>query len=191
MLDKVTPQAIEIESAVLGCMMQFNECLLSGLNILSLDSFFKPENKKIYEAITSLNKQSNKVDMLTVVQQLQKNGDLLSVGGALYVSQLNSGVSSSGSFETHCYILTEKDISRKQIAFAHELLNKAQDQTNDPIEVNNYLNDEAYKLIGLSNMSKESTNTELLEIVVEQIRKAKEAKGLTGVDSGYSELNSI
>lgn len=191
MLDKVTPQAVEIESAVLGCMMQFNECLLSGLNILSLDSFYKPENKKIYEAITSLNKQSNKVDMLTVVQQLQKNGDLLSVGGPLYVSKLNSGVSSSGSFETHCYILTEKDISRKQIAFAQELLNKAQDQTNDPIEVNNYLNDEAYKLIGLSNMSKESTNTELLEIVVEQIRKAKEAKGLTGVDSGYNELNSI
>lgn len=191
MLDKVTPQAIEIENAVLGCMMQFNECLLSGLNILSLDSFYKPENRKIYEAITILNKQSNKVDMLTVVQQLQKNGDLLSVGGALYVSQLNSGVSSSGSFETHCYILTEKDISRKQIAFAQELLSKAQDQTNDPIEVNNYLNDEAYKLIGLSNMSKESTNTELLEIVVEQIRKAKEAKGLTGVDSGYSELNSI
>ena len=75
-LGKLPPQAIDLEEAVLGALMLEKDALTSVIEILQIESFYKESHQKVYEAILQLFDNSEPVDILTVTNQLRKNGTL-------------------------------------------------------------------------------------------------------------------
>ena len=64
------PQAIEIEEAVLAAMMLDSDCINDVLESLTPDCFYNESNKKIFVAITAIASRNDKVDILTVADEL-------------------------------------------------------------------------------------------------------------------------
>jgi replicative DNA helicase len=73
---KLQPQAIELEEAVLGAMLLEKDALSTVIDVLSAESFYKEQNGIIFKAIYNLFNRSEPVDILTVTQELKRNGEL-------------------------------------------------------------------------------------------------------------------
>lgn len=133
MIDKLPPQAIETEMAVLGALMLESNAIEEVAGILTEDSFYKDEHQKIYAVVRSLFDKHNPIDLLTVTQELRDRKQLDSIGGAVYIAQLTRNVASSAHIQHHARIIAEMNYRRRTIREANEIIRMAYD--NEDVEV--------------------------------------------------------
>ena len=93
------PQAPEIERVVLGALMIDKDAFSVVSEILKPETFYEPRNQKIYSAIQKLSMDENPVDIMTVMEELKRQGTLEEVGGPTYIVDLSSHVASSANIE--------------------------------------------------------------------------------------------
>lgn len=192
---RLQPQALEIEKAVLGALMIDKDAFGIIANILHPEDFYEPRNQKIFSSILELgNAESrpNPIDVLTVTEQLAKNGYLEEIGGPSYVAELSSRVASSANIEYHANIIAQKALARKLIQFASIVETKAFDETNDIDD----LMQEAEE--SLFNLSKQHIKNDFSQIdpVLSSVNKeliaaAGNPDGITGIATGYYELDKL
>lgn len=103
--------------------------------ILSPDDFYDDANAKIFASIAGLSNKQEPIDMATVAQELRKKGELESVGGPLYISQLTEKVGSAAHIEFHARIIAQKSLARKIISAASDISRMAFDETVDVDDV--------------------------------------------------------
>ena len=186
------PQALDVEKAVLGALMIDKDAYAVVCEMLHPESFYEPRNQKVYAAVRDLSMAERPVDVLTVTEQLAKNGDLEEVGGPVYVAELSSRVASSANIEYHARIIAQKYLARQLISFASVIETKAFDDTTD---IDDLMQEAEGSLFELSqrNMKKDYTQIDpVIKNAVEVIQKAAANKdGITGVPTGYHKLDDI
>ena len=189
---KLPPQALDLEEAVLGALMLEKEAVNDVIDILDPASFYKETHQKIYGAIFELFKNSEPIDILTVTEQLRKNGDLEFVGGPYYISQLTGKIASSANVEFHARIISQKYIQRELIRISSETIKDAYDETTD---VFNLLDKAESNLYGVTEKNiKKSFDSmhHLLDQAIKQIETLGEhTDGLRGVPSGFTALDRV
>ncbi len=99
------PQAVDIEKVVLGALMIDKDAFSMISETLRPETFYEPRHQKIYNAIQTLSMNEHPVDIMTVVDELQREGTLEAVGGAPYIVELSSHVASSAHIEYHALSL--------------------------------------------------------------------------------------
>ena len=134
-LGKLPPQALDLEQSVLGALMIERQALTDVIDILKPNNFYKDSHKEIYQAIIDLFNNSEPVDLLTVTNQLKKNGKLDFVGGSYYVSQLTTRVNSASNIEFHSRIILEQSIKRQLIEVSGEVQKEAYEDTTDVFDL--------------------------------------------------------
>ncbi|MBP5258331.1 MAG: replicative DNA helicase [Prevotella sp.] len=186
------PQALEIERVVLGALMIDKDAFSMVSEILTAESFYEKRNQMVYQAVSNLNMEDRPVDMMTVIEQLKKDGNLEQVGGSAYIIELTSQVASSAHIEYHAKILAQKHLARQLISYASIIETKAFDETQD---VDVLMQEAEGKLFEISqkNMSKDYQR---IDEVLEQaqnilMKAANKSGGLTGVPTGYTKLDEI
>ena len=186
------PQAPEVEKAVLGALMIDKDAYAVVCEILHPESFYEPRHQQIFAAIRDLSMAERPVDVLTVTDQLAKDGVLENVGGPVYIAELSSRVASSANIEYHARIIAQKSLARQLISFASAIETKAFDET---IDVDDLMNEAEGSLFELSqkNMKKDYTQINpVIEQAIKVIQTAAANKdGLTGVPTGYHKLDDI
>ncbi len=189
---KLPPQAVEVEQAVLGALMIDPEAVTDSIDVLRAEYFYKPEHKVIYQAVTRLFNNSQAVDIMTVVDDLKKNGELESAGGAYYVATLTNKVASAAHVEEHAKIIQQKYIQRELIRVGTEITRNAFEETSDPLEL---LDQAESKLltVGENNFRSDYTDISLLvkEAISEVEAVAKMEDGMSGIPSGFPELDRL
>ena len=186
------PQALEVERAVLGALMNDRDAYAVVCEILSPESFYEQRNQLIYSAIRDLSIAEKPVDVLTVTDELERQGSLDKVGGAIYIADLSNKVASSANIEYHARIIAHKFLARQLISFASDIETKAFDGSMD---IDDLMQEAEGSLFELSrrNMKKDYTQIDpVISNAVEVIQKAAANKdGLTGVPTGYHKLDNI
>src|SRR6185295_1396233 len=134
-LGKLPPQAPDLEEAVLGALMLEKNALTAVVEFLRPDHFYSEQHKEIFTSIIDLFKASDPVDMRTVVAQLRKNGKLEIVGGAYYIAELTSKVSSAANIEYHARIIIEMAIKRELITISSQIQQDAYEDTTDVFDL--------------------------------------------------------
>ncbi len=191
-LGRIPPRDKELEEAVLGALMLERDAYITVCDILKPESFYEPQNQKIYAAIQSLGAAQRPIDMLTVTEQLRLNGDLESVGGPVFISELTSRVASGANIEYHARIVAQKYLARELITFASNIEGKAFDESND---VDDLLQEAEAKLFEISqrNVKKDVTQIDpVIQQAIEQIQNAaNRTSGLSGLESGFQDLDKL
>ena len=186
------PQALEAERAVLGALMNDRDAYAVVCEIISPESVYEQRNQLIYSAIRDLSIAEKPVDVLTVTDELERQGSLDKVGGAIYIADLSNKVASSANIEYHARIIAHKFLARQLISFASDIETKAFDGSMD---IDDLMQDAEGSLFELSrrNMKKDYTQIDpVISNAVEVIQKAAANKdGLTGVPTGYHKLDNI
>ncbi len=186
------PQALEAEKVVLGALMIDKDAYAVVCEMLRPETFYEPRNQKVFAAIRDLNMSESPVDLITVTEQLAKNGTLEDVGGPVYVTELSSRVSTSANIVYYASIVAQKSMARQLIIFSSDVQTKAFDETTD---IDALMQEAEGSLFELSqtNMKKDYTQIDpVIKNAIDVIQKAAANKdGLTGVPTGYHKLDDI
>lgn len=186
------PQATDIEKVVLGALMIDKDAFSIISELLRPETFYEPRHQKIYQAIQTLNFNENPVDIMTVTQELEREGTLEDIGGPAYIVELSSHVASSAHIEYHAHILAQKSTARQLIHFASVIETKAFDPT---IDVDELMQEAEGSLFELSQKNMRQDYMQIDPVVqqaVEILQKASASSGgLTGIPTGYNKLDDI
>lgn len=189
-LGKLPPQAIDMEEVVLGALMLEKNALLSVIDKLKPEAFYKDNHQKIYSAIITLFSKNNPIDILTVTAQLRQQGELEMIGGAYYLTELTSRVSSSANIEYHSLIIIEKFIQRELIRISTDTINSAYEDTSDPFELIEKNQSDVFNLMTDKKTNNITDNAVLVSKKLIDL-KQPEITGLIGVGSGYISLDEL
>ncbi|MFK7757284.1 MAG: replicative DNA helicase [Flavobacteriales bacterium] len=189
---KIPPQAVELETAVLGAMMLEKEAVNAVIEILKPDSFYKDVHQKIYFAIQDLFARSEPIDILTVTQTLKKQGDLEFVGGAYYISQLTDRVASTANVETHARIIAQKFIQRELIRISNEIIKDAFEESTDVFDLLDKAEDSLFQVAEGNIKKSYSKMSGVVKEALDGIEAAMKNKdGVSGVPSGFTKLDRV
>ena len=115
------PQALDIERAVLGALLIDKDAYSVVCEMLFPESFYDPRHQMIYTAIRDLAMAEKPVDVLTVTEQMAKNGQLEEAGGPSYIAEISTRIASSAHVDYHARIVAQKFLARQLIQFAGEI----------------------------------------------------------------------
>ena len=191
-IGKIQPQALEIEKVVLGALMLEKDAYSNVSEILRPECFYDKKHELIFESIVDLALNSRPIDMLTVTEQLKKSGNLKAAGDMLYISELTNNVASTAHLEFHAKIIAQKFLSRELIRFSGLIQGKAYDES---IDVEELMQEAEGKLFEISqrNIKKDAVqiNPVIKEAIVNIQKAAEKKEGLSGVSSGFIDLDKI
>ena len=191
-LGRVQPQAVELERAVLGACIIEQDAFGTVSDFLKPRSFYEKKHQVIFEAIQSLVSADAPVDVLTVVDQLQKTGQLENAGGAAYVAELSRSVLSSAHLEFHARIVAQKALARELITYTSTIQKLAFDEGQDIQELMQMAEGRLFEL-SKSNLKKDFTQiAPVIEEAYEMLQKASARQdGLSGLSSGFDRLDKM
>ena len=191
-LGKLPPQAIELEEAVLGALMLEKDALTSVIEILQIESFYKESHQKIYEAILQLFDNSEPVDILTVTNQLRKNGTLDFAGNSFYISGLTQRVNSAANVEYHARIVSEMAIKRHLITIASEIEREAYEDTTDTFALLDKVEQDIFNVSEVNIRKNYADMRSMMREAISELEAKKQHKdGLTGVPTGFTNLDRV
>jgi len=191
-LDRIPPQAPDIERAVIGAMLIDIDAIGLAIELITEDYFYKPEHAMIFRAITDLYDDHVPVDQLTVADQLKRRGHLDMVGGEATLSSLISETASAANIRYHCRILKEKTLLRKLITVATSYRNKCFDDTSNPTSLLDGLEQDVMNLSEMRHTKSYQSMEEMVHHAHAEIeRKSQAGDGVTGIDTGFTKLNRM
>lgn len=188
----VMPQAPDMEKAVLGALMIDKDAYLEVCDLLRPESFYEPRNQMVYEAIQQLSMEESPVDVLTVVDKLEKTGNLNEVGGPGYIAELSSMVVTSANIEYHAHVVAEKYLSRQMAHYVSIIGKKTYDETYD---IKDVIQEADSLLLEISQKSVKKDYSVLAPIVNQAVKVVEAAYankgGLTGISTGFYKLDDM
>ncbi|MDA0748251.1 MAG: replicative DNA helicase [bacterium] len=191
--DRVQPQAVEVEKAVLGAMLIDNGAISSVVEVLGDESaFYQTAHRKIYAAVLSLYERSEPADLVTLTEELNRRGQLESVGGAAYIAGLAGEMATGANAEYHAKIVQERALRRRLIDAATQTIAESYEDTEDVKEVIDRAEQRVFR-IAEGEMGKGIVSVEsVLADTFAAIERAHQNPGsLTGVTTGYTDLDEI
>jgi replicative DNA helicase len=188
---KIPPQAVDLEEVVLGAMMIDKKGVDEIIDILHPDVFYKIAHQFIFEAIYKLFENTEAIDLLTVSNQLRKDGRLDKIGGEYYLIQLTQKVSSSAHIEFHARIILQKYIQRSLIKISNEIIEDSYDESTDVFDLLDAAESKLYE-VTQGNIKRSTETAHSLVIQAKnRIQEISNREGLSGVPSGFDKLDKL
>lgn len=186
---KVQPQAIPLEEAVIGAMMLNRDIYDIVSDFLRPETFYVEAHQLTYAAIQELHAVSAPVDLLTVTEQLRKNGNLEKIGGGYYLVELSHRVASSANAEYHSRILQQKHIARCIIEICTRAIKDAYEETTDVFLMFDQLEGAISKTRIWEGKAEHTMATLGMDVLRDLEQRAKSPNGLVGVPTGMTDLD--
>ena len=127
--DRLPPQNLEAEQAVLGAILIENGSLYKCADLITSSDFYRESHRKIYDAMIILYEQNEAIDLVTVGEVLGKNNALDSVGGTSYLATLANQAPTAANIKYHSRIVREKALMRSLISSTTEIATRVYEET--------------------------------------------------------------
>lgn len=189
-MGNVPPQAVEVEAAVLGAMMVNQDCVDEAIEILNAKSFYDIKHRYIFEAMQELYSERCPIDMLTVVDRLKQKGNLAEIGGPAKLAALTQAVGTGANVEYYVRILQQKAIQRNLIEASYGILKNAFDETVTVDELIMSASDSVHAAISGNEKSPYMHVGAVVNMSMDRIQTVQSMSGITGVHSGFTDLDS-
>ena len=192
-LDRMPPQAVEVEQAVLGAMLIDPRAVGRAIELpLEEEAFYHGPHARIFAAMRELYDRNEAVDQLTVSEQLKRQGQLEPAGGVVYLAELAAGVASAANIEHHGRIVVERALSRGLIEASAEISNRAFEGHGDVHELIDWAEQRIFDLSERGLSQGFEPIDKVLGETIEQLERAREFKSaVSGVNTGFEKLNEI
>ena len=192
MEQRIPPQNVEAEQAVLGAMMLEHNAVVAAMEKLRPGDFYREVHRTIFEAMEHLHHDNKEVDVITLPEELRRMKKLDDVGGLEYILSLPNLVATAANIEYHANIVAEKALARNIITTCTELTSEAYDGEKEPEDL---LDDAERRILQISE-SKRRGDFAPVGVVVEEtldkITKLYENKaGITGLPTGFRDLDRL
>lgn len=189
-LGKVPPNDIEAEQAILGSMLTDKDAVISAIEVLKEEDFYRADNRAIYGAILNLYSRAEPIDIITVKAELESLGKFEQVGGLEYLAMLPDKVPTTANAMKYVNIVEEKSILRSLIKTANEIIELGYDPTEDVTDV---MENAEKKIFNIMQNKDKKSYSPIKDILVDSFTQLEELynrkQHITGVPTGFTELD--
>jgi len=192
-LERIPPQNIEAEMAVLGCMLIEEDAIARSIEQLVAADFYKESHKIIFSGIIELYDTRKAVDLITLVEKVKSDGKLEAVGGAGYLAGLTNVVPTAANIEHYARIVKEKNILRLLISHATQIVTEAYETEDNVTAVLDRAERVIFEIadqrvgqggfLSLKELVKDSME------VIDHLHQNK--KHVTGVPTGFTDFDLL
>ena len=190
--ERVPPQNIEAEQAVLGAMLIDKEAIAKATEVLSADDFYREAHRVIFSAMLELYNKNEAVDMVTVTEILKRDNKLEDIGGIAYITSLANVVLTAANVKYHAEIVAEKSVLRQLVRVSTEIAAMGYEANDD---VGTLLDTAESRILEISNRKKKADFTPINDILMESVQSIESLLqnkgGLTGIPAGFADLDKL
>ncbi|AGX02047.1 MULTISPECIES: replicative DNA helicase [Bacillaceae] len=190
--DRLPPQNIEAEQAVLGAIFLEPASLTLASEMLIPEDFYRAAHQKIYNMMLKLNDEGKAVDLVTVTEELAAAKLLEDTGGVSYLSELAGSVPTAANIEYYARIVEEKSLLRRLIRTATGI---AQDGYSREDEVEVLLGEAEKNILEVAQRKNAGAFHNIKDVLVrtyDNIEVMHNRKGdITGIPTGFAELDKM
>lgn len=192
MADRLPPQNLEAEQAVLGAIFLEPSSLTLASEILIPEDFYRAAHQRIFDAMLKLNDKGEAVDLITVTEELAAAKVLEDIGGISYLSDLAGSAPTAANIEFYAKIVEEKSILRRLIRTATEI---AQEGYNREDEVDTLLSEAEKSIMEVSQRKNTGSFHHIKDVLFrtyDNIETLHNRVGdVTGIATGFVELDKM
>lgn len=183
---------LKLNKQFFGSMLVDKDAVISAIEVLKEEDFYREDNKSIFTAIISLYSKSEPIDIVTVKNELISMGAFERVGGLEYLAELPERVPTTANVEKYIKIVEEKYALRNLIQTSNELISLGYDETEN---VDSIIDMAEKKVFALSQNKNVRGYTPIKDVLAESLQKIEELynkKGnITGLATGFTDLDNI
>jgi len=192
LLDRIPPQNIEAEQAVLGAMLIEREAISKVTELLRPEDFYREAHRLIYDAMIELFNKNDAVDMVTIIEFLRKADKLEVAGGIAYITSLANSVPTAANVLYHAKIVEEKALLRQLINAATNIASLGYEGSE---EVASILDTAEKTILSVSSRRLGGEFTPIKSIIFDAFNKIEQlyaSKGsITGLSTGFKDLDKL
>jgi replicative DNA helicase len=185
---------VEAERALLGAVLLDNSALSAALELVSRDDFFSDSNRVIFEKMIALSEGSRTIDLVTLSEELAREGLLEKVGGAANLASLTDGVpfGSMTSVTEYARIIKEKSLIRRLVHASNNVIARCLEAGDDPETLIDLAQSQIFEIaeqkvrsgfLGVRDIVKSSFGT--IDVLFDRGQR------VTGVETGFVELDNM
>ncbi|MCM3123601.1 replicative DNA helicase [Mesobacillus sp. AQ2] len=190
--DRLPPQNMEAEQAVLGAIFLEPSALTLASEILLPDDFYRVAHQKIFSVMLDLNDKGKAIDLVTVTENLASSKLIEDVGGVSYLSELAASVPTAANIEYYARIVEEKSLLRRLIRTASGI---AEDGYMREDEVEALLAEAEKNIMEVAQRKGGGAFHNIKDVLVrtyDNIEEMHNRKGdITGLETGFAELDRM
>jgi len=192
LLDRIPPQNIEAEQAVLGAMLIEREAISKVAEFLRPEDCYREAHRLIFNAMLELYNKNDAVDMVTVIEFLRKGDKLEAAGGISYITSLANSVPTAANVLYHAKIVEEKALLRQLINAATNIATLGYEGSE---EVTGILDTAEKTILAVSSRRLGGEFTPIKSIIFDAFTKIEQlyaSKGsITGLSTGFKDLDRL
>ena len=187
------PYNRDAEMALLGCLLIDNEIAADIVDSLTEDDFYQESHKYILRAMKRVYNDRKPVDLVTVTDELEKEGSIEKAGGIAYITELTQITPSAANYKSYQEIVTRDSVNRKLIRASRKIIETSMKGTDDKASL-------AYAEKCIYDISKQTERSALLgmddgDIVGEVLQKFEQLQSdpntFKGIPTGYKRFDKI
>jgi replicative DNA helicase len=191
---KMPPHSLEAEQSVLGGLMLDNERWDNVSERVVAEDFFNRPHRLIFSEMQRLLEAGQPIDLITLSESLETRGELEMAGGFAYLAELAKNTPSAANINAYADIVRERAVVREMIAVANQIADAGYDpQGRSSEDLLDFAESNVFKIAEQrANKDDGPKNIEqILEATVSRIESLFQTPhdGVTGVDTGYQDLN--
>lgn len=190
--ERVPPQNIEAEQAVLGSVFLDSESLIEAMEFVQPEDFYRRPHQLIFQSMVDLNNRNEAIDIITVQELLTSRNLLEDIGGISYLTELAISVPTAANMAFYAKIVEDKSILRNLINQATGIVTKSFEESED---VESILDEAERTIMSVSEKRNRSgflAISDVLNSSIAQIDKLYQQNDMiTGLPSGYHALDKM
>ncbi|MBT43817.1 MAG: replicative DNA helicase [Idiomarina sp.] len=191
------PHSIEAEQSVLGGLMLDNDAWDKVAGSIIAEDFYHRGHRMIFQALQKLSDNSQPMDLVTVSEVLEAAGELDKVGGFAYLGEISKNTPSAANILAYANIVRERAVLREMIAAANDIAESGYDtQGRNSQELLDEAESKVFRIAEKRTSATEGPKgvSDILAKTIERIdalSKIKNHNGVTGVSSGFHDLDQM
>ena len=189
-INRIPPHSVESEQSILGSIILDKEAIITVAETIQPMDFYKEAHKIIYESMLKLNSNNEPIDLITLIEELRKEGHLDSIGGISYLTSLSTIVPTTSNVKYYANIVKEKSVMRQLIKASNEIINLGYDASTDVQEILNKAEKSIFDISQEKSGDDIQPINAVLQDTFDMIEKlCTEKKEVTGITTGFKDLN--
>jgi replicative DNA helicase len=191
-LDHPLPENLDAERFVLGAVMSSENAFLQVAGTLTADDFSIEKHKRIFLRMADLHERGDKIDRVTLANELMRQGQLQSVDGLSYLVSLDDGLPQLHNLDGYVQIVREKALLRRIITVSQDTINRALTAEEDPKNILGAAEDALMKLGDLQSRNALASPAQIINEYEGGINAFLDtSKRIKGISSGFLKFDEL
>lgn len=189
----IPPHSTDAEVAVLGAMLIDKDAVSKVVEVVDAECFYHDKHVLIFKAMMAMFERGVTIDLVSLSDQLQREGTLERVGGMYALTEISVRTVSSANVEYHARIVLERYLKRQLIRVAGEIAQQCYDETTDALDEVDRAEQRIFEVAEKRLRRSYSGMKKLTKDAIERIfaMATGEGDGITGVPTGFTQLDQL